>query len=414
MGKRRDFTEPTLEIMYRNLDNNAGSFLDFFQDIATELFDDDSARLAEDMSNLESYMKHIMEVKDITREKLDGILRDVAEVEGRYSEGIKRNTEELRTIQNTLQGFMARIEEVAPIMPENTQFLPDVSDSEIMALTIALIKLYGLGATIDGYLDTPEKIAQARLDAERAGITLPLTKEQLAVSDEIYEELKEREEELPDGGVVIHNPAAEPPGTGRPSDTVPRDIPCYNYPGNRSAEAYTEVMDELGVTTEDRYRPRSSSDTFCNFFVWDVTIAMGCEIPHTYDMRTGEKVTRDPNNPNPNHVWMNANRMCDWLKNFGAGNGWNHIVATHNPDGTPKTKWQIAIEMANQGYPVILAWKSSGPIGHVAMVAPQRDTDIGTDRVMIYQAGATNYAYTDLVNGFGHNLWDDIEIYWHQ
>ena len=214
---------------------------------------------------------------------------------------------------------------------------------------------------------------------------------------------------MPDGGIITHYPSNVIPKHS--SDTQPVDLPVSNALGQRSAQAYTEVLECADVHLNDRYRAREINGkytTFCNFFVWDITRAMGCEIPHQYDLSTGEPVSNEdwdyPNNPN--HKWMTANDMVDWLRNFGAKNGWNKI--------TPEK----AIELANQGFPVTAVWRQPRPgySGHVAMVAPEQNSG---DGLKIYQAGGTNYEYVDILTGFradGYGnpiLLEDIEFYWH-
>ena len=65
-----------------------------------------------------------------------------------------------------------------------------------------------------------------------------------------------------------------------------------NAEGQRSPNAYNEVLAELDVANRKRYAPTDKS-TWCNIYVWDATKAMGCEIPHYYDPNTGAPLTRD-------------------------------------------------------------------------------------------------------------------------
>jgi hypothetical protein len=47
----------------------------------------------------------------------------------------------------------------------------------------------------------------------------------------------------------------------------------------RSPELYRAVIDQFQVGTAERYRPFRNGNTYCNIYVWDVTRAMGAEIP---------------------------------------------------------------------------------------------------------------------------------------
>ena len=156
-----------------------------------------------------------------------------------------------------------------------------------------------------------------------------------------------------------------------------------NAQGERSAEAYNEVMDAFQVATNPRYQPRNG-DTWCNIYVWDVTTAMGCEIPHYYNKKTGEPMTRDQCLKNPGTYYeMSANRMTKWLEKYGAQYGWVECDEA------------TAISQANQGMPTVTVGTDTG---HVAMVAPQADGETG---VMISQAGGRNFNHGKLSSGFG-------------
>jgi hypothetical protein len=161
-----------------------------------------------------------------------------------------------------------------------------------------------------------------------------------------------------------------------------RIIPLYTNTRMRSTEAYRAVIDIFDVENAARYK-KSGGKTYCNIFVWDVTYAMGAEIPHYLDPKTGvPQLSFSEGNQ-----YQNAPRMFDWLRDYGAGYGWNETSSIN------------AIERANTGYPTVAVWKSAGD-GHIAMVVPQKNEDTG---VMIAQAGAANYNHASLNKGFGSN-----------
>lgn len=156
-----------------------------------------------------------------------------------------------------------------------------------------------------------------------------------------------------------------------------------NAVGERSPEAYNEVMEAFEVSTNPRYQPRNG-DTWCNIYVWDVTTAMGCEIPHYYNKTTGAPMTRSECLKNPGTYYeMSASRMTKWLEKYGAQYGWVECDEA------------TAINSANQGMPTVTVGTDTG---HVAMVAPQKEGETG---VMISQAGGRNFEHGKLSNGFG-------------
>lgn len=156
-----------------------------------------------------------------------------------------------------------------------------------------------------------------------------------------------------------------------------------NEPGHRAPEAYEEVMQAFDVANNGRYQPRNGA-TWCNIYVWDVTTAMGCEIPHYYNRYTGAPMTWDEAIKNPGRYnEMSAPRMTEWLENHGADYGWIECDEA------------TAIAMANKGLPTVAAGTNTG---HVAMVAPQRDGETG---LMISQAGGRNFEHGPINQGFG-------------
>jgi hypothetical protein len=164
-------------------------------------------------------------------------------------------------------------------------------------------------------------------------------------------------------------------------DWLHRDIslqitaPLLNDPERRSPSALEAVVRqfvlELGNTEAHRYQKRDvdgrpGDETFCNFFVNEVTKALGCEIPK-----------------------QRANDMITWLHSFGTSRGW----------------WQISGELARvlslQGLPVIAAWRNPdfARPGHVALLVPPAGPGI-----WIAQAGARCFPCDKLAAGFGNLL----------
>lgn len=161
----------------------------------------------------------------------------------------------------------------------------------------------------------------------------------------------------------------------------PTNPPITNGTDNRSAENYLKVIDQFEVGTNPRYTPghQGGSETYCNIFLWDVTKAMGAEVPHWID-----------GNGEPTGVGrgkeLNANAIFDWLaSNEGPDHGWNVCTEVE------------ACARAATGHPTIVVWKNPKGIGHVAVVIP----GISVVLPFIAQAGRINFGSGLVTKGFG-------------
>ncbi len=157
---------------------------------------------------------------------------------------------------------------------------------------------------------------------------------------------------------------------------IPVVAPVQGSVAERSLAKYREVLTQFNVQSAARYRATHSS-TFCNIFVWDATSAMGCPIPHWYNLETGN-VT-----PVGQEQEMSANLMHDWLCLHGFKRGWEECDQPH------------AIAAASAGWPVVAVYRNPAGIGHVAMVLP------GDTEPHIVQAGRINFFDVPLHQGFG-------------
>lgn len=157
---------------------------------------------------------------------------------------------------------------------------------------------------------------------------------------------------------------------------------------NRSAQAYRQVIDQFNVEKSQRYAIKNGS-TYCNIFLWDVTSAMGAEIPHYTDPKTGAPV-QYPNTSGAKA--MNANSINSWLNQYGSQYGWKKVSA------------EEAQRYANMGMPAVTSWKNPNGHGHVQVVCPSKDGKYDSAKgVTVAQAGRKlyNYAYATQVYGSG-------------
>ena len=170
------------------------------------------------------------------------------------------------------------------------------------------------------------------------------------------------------------------PGTTNTRAWIPLDAPVQNQPGQRNAHRYDQVLNQFGVGSNPRYRPRGGN-TYCNIFVWDATRAMGAEIPHWVDQQGNPARVGAPG------AWeMDANDTNRWLNRQGAAAGWRRVSASE------------AQRHANSGAPAVASWKNPGGIGHIGMVRPG---EINSRGPAMAQAGSRNFNDGHVADGFG-------------
>jgi len=176
----------------------------------------------------------------------------------------------------------------------------------------------------------------------------------------------------------------------------PVDAPTKNDSSNRSAEKYTEVIAQFEVKNNHRYNEdhQHTGSTYCSTFVWDVTKAMGAEIPYWTDQNG--KPAEIPAGANilqmadeGKIVANNSNSMIKWLEEHGQENGWTKVEAQDK-----KTVEALAQAAANEGKPVV----ATTP-GHVGMVRPGEVHK--SNGPALAQAGRTNFEDRHVKNGFG-------------
>ena len=156
---------------------------------------------------------------------------------------------------------------------------------------------------------------------------------------------------------------------------------------NRSAALSTRIIQQFSVQNNSRYI--DPNKTFCNIFAWDVTSAMGAEIPHWVDAndRPAEPLAQGARE-------LNVNSTVSWLEQKGASYGWKSTTAPN------------AQSFANSGRPVIAIWRNpTGSYGHIAVVRPTSQAFDANQGPAIAQAGgfngANNTESTFVRTGFG-------------
>lgn len=168
--------------------------------------------------------------------------------------------------------------------------------------------------------------------------------------------------------------------------------PLTNAPEQRDPAIYSQLINQFAVAFNPRYLP-GNGNTYCNIFVWDVSRAMGAEIPHWVDSSGN---IAGPFMPHASEI--NINGGVNWMNEHGMVQfGWKSC--------TP----QQAQDAANQGRIAVVMWKNpTGGHGHTAVVKPGSVNSGGPE---IAQAGRHNFNDGHVVNGFG-NL-SPLQYFWH-
>ena len=164
---------------------------------------------------------------------------------------------------------------------------------------------------------------------------------------------------------------------------------------NRHPELYRNVVKQFDVEKDERYRPGREGNTYCNIYVWDVTRAMGAELPFYTDPKTG--APREYPDTKGANV-MGAKAMDKWLKTHGPTYGWRQATA------------EQAQMHANSGRPAVA---SGGDKGHISMVVPSSDGRFDTVRgVAIAQAGRKNSNYMHISGVYNSSTLNSKVTYW--
>ncbi len=127
--------------------------------------------------------------------------------------------------------------------------------------------------------------------------------------------------------------------------------PLQSREGKRTKEIYEMLIKQFGVTVNPRYADDAPGKVRGHIFVWDVSRAMNCEIPHFVGAKE-----------------LTLAQTCDWLRHEGPMRGWKRTNGTE------------AFEAANNGR-LVIALPRETRTKQIAVVIPQEVSDDGSPRL---------------------------------
>jgi hypothetical protein len=173
-----------------------------------------------------------------------------------------------------------------------------------------------------------------------------------------------------------------------------------NQPTRDSVGSAADKVKQLGriikwldVENKARYRPKSGS-TYCNVYSYDYCYLSGVYIPRVWWMQTAlaKILSGTPQSPvyDQTVAEMTANRIFNWLKNFGSSFGWRRTFDL--------TELQNA---ANDGQVGIICAQrvDMEKPGHICPVVPETSTQKAmrngseVTKPLQTNAGGTNWDY---------------------
>lgn len=184
----------------------------------------------------------------------------------------------------------------------------------------------------------------------------------------------------------------------QPLDGRKRAVLLHPVSMPRSPEWLNTIIDSHHVEEEPRYQPRAGL-TFCNIFLWDVTTALGVEVPHWVD-KDGNPA--DPFSKGARET-LAGELLQTWFPTVGRKRGWLPVGAD------PAKARPSAQALADKGFPVVAGWINPRGHSHVAVVRPNRfGSQASVPRIA--QAGGRCFNDGPLKDGFGSR---PVEFWFH-
>jgi hypothetical protein len=146
-------------------------------------------------------------------------------------------------------------------------------------------------------------------------------------------------------------------GDAAPQELQGRDVwkavqaPVQSREGKRSRELLEQVIRQFAVATNPRYGEDAPGRPRSHIFVWDVSRAMGCEIPHFVGAKE-----------------LTLAQTCDWLRHEGPMRGWKRV-----------NEFEV-LDAVDQGQ-LVVALPKEIKVKALAVVAPQSAPTDGKPRL---------------------------------
>jgi len=146
---------------------------------------------------------------------------------------------------------------------------------------------------------------------------------------------------------VIRAPATRFDGQSAPTELTQRDLwkavvaPVQSQEDGRTRGLLEQVLKQFAVANNPRYEPDAPDKPRGHIYVWDVSRAMACEIPHFLGAKE-----------------LSLGQTVDWLRHEGPMRGWRRAEA------------QDAVAAANEGL-LAIAMPKEPRLKHLAVVIPQ-------------------------------------------
>ncbi len=152
--------------------------------------------------------------------------------------------------------------------------------------------------------------------------------------------------------------------------------PVQSREGQRSVEKLQQVLHQFAIATNPRYADDAPGKPRGHIYLWDVSRAMGCEVPHFVGAKE-----------------LTLAQTCDWVRHEGPMRGWKR---TDEDDA-----WQLT----QQGFLVVALPRDPRTKG-IGIVVPDEPTDkpllAGAMHVIGYAVHPKDLLQTRLIDYFHH------------
>jgi hypothetical protein len=146
------------------------------------------------------------------------------------------------------------------------------------------------------------------------------------------------------------------------------NAPVQSRLGRRSPRAYWSVIDQFAAGHNPRYTPEAPAKPRAHLLIWDISRAMGCEVPH---LLGGKE--------------LSLAETVDWVRREGPERGWRRLDAGRAVAAADRGEMVLA--MPRDPRQRLVAVVRPGGLGddgfpRVASANPQRGADLSATEVL--------------------------------